>query len=222
MLRKTKFFRSPAHTIIIADLPDYQFGDNKYYELESCAFQDVTRQRPIVFLFGRFFRDYRNFEKYQDTVRLFFAPTAEIQKHVDELINSARKGSDLVVGVHIRRGDYAQFAHGRYFYSQDKYAQKIDTLQRELAPKRITYIICSNERVSPDTFDKVNFIIGSGHPVEDMYALSQCDLILGPPSTFSSWAAFYGNKPLCQMRDANKAVTFEDFVILPPETLYNF
>lgn len=222
LLRKLKFFQSPFHCIVIADLPEYQFGEDKYYELNSPTFQSLARRKPFVFLFGRFFRDYTNFEKYKDVIRDYFRPAIEIQDKVDKLLSSARKDSDFVIGVHIRRGDYEQFAGGRYFYSPVQYAQKLEALQTEIAPKRINFIICSNEIITGSVFKNVNFIIGSGHIVGDMYALSQCDFILGPPSTFSLWAAFYGNKPLCQIKDMSKQVTMEDFVFLPPEILYNF
>jgi hypothetical protein len=32
-----------------------------------------------------------------------------------------------------------------------------------------------------------------------MYVLAACDLILGPPSTFSIWASYYGQVPLMQL-----------------------
>jgi hypothetical protein len=38
-------------------------------------------------------------------------------------------------------------------------------------------------------------LAGPGHFIEDLYALASCDYIIGPPSTFSQWASFYGNVP---------------------------
>lgn len=222
VLRKLKIFQSPAHCIIVADLPDYQFGDSRCYELNSKAFQSIVKHTPFVFLFGRFFRDYDNFEKYQHVIRDYFRPTAEIQNKVNALLKVARKDADVVVGVHIRRGDYAQFADGRYFYSQEQYAQKIMMLQTGLAQKRVTYIVCSNETINPEIFKDVKLLIATGSPIEDMYALSKCDLIMGPPSTFSLWAAFYGGKPLYQIKNIDMPVAVKDFVILPPQVLYNF
>jgi len=32
--------------------------------------------------------------------------------------------------------------------------------------------------------------------VEDLYALAECDYIIGPPSTYTLWASFYGDTPL--------------------------
>jgi hypothetical protein len=221
-LRRLRIFQSPLHIIIIADLPEYQFGDGRCYELNSNTFQEIVKEKPIVFLFGRFFRDYMNFEKYKDVIRSYFTPTKEIQDKVSKLLNAARKNSDLVIGVHIRRGDYALFDNGRYFYSQEQYARKITILQANLAQKKITYILCSNDIIDGKVFEDVKFIIADGQPIEDMYTLSQCDLIMGPPSTFSAWAAFHGDKPLYQIKDINKIITVQDFINLPPQVLYNF
>jgi len=37
---------------------------------------------------------------------------------------------------------------------------------------------------------------GCDDPVVDLYFLSSCDAIVGPPSSFSMWAASYGSCPL--------------------------
>jgi hypothetical protein len=47
--------------------------------------------------------------------------------------------------------------------------------------------------------------------VGDLFALAECDYVLGPLSTFSQWASFHGNKPLLQLRDKNTRVERERF-----------
>lgn len=222
LLRKTKAFHSPIHSIVVADLPEYRFGENKYFELDSQPFQTVIKRKPVVFLFGRFFRDYYNFEKYQDVIRDFFRPTSEIQTNVCRFIEKAKRNADMVIGVHIRRGDYEQFAAGKYFYSQVEYCRKMEMLQASVPTKRMKFVICSNEPINLELFDGINFCIGPCHIVEDMYALSACDLIMGPPSTYTLWASFYGKKPLYQIKDLSRPLNLNDFLILPPALLYNF
>ena len=36
----------------------------------------------------------------------------------------------------------------------------------------------------------------SRHFITDLYCMASCDGIIGPPSTFSQWASFYGKVPL--------------------------
>jgi hypothetical protein len=222
LLRTAKILKSPLHEVIVADLPDYTFGQNKFYELGADSFQLVARRKPFVFLFGRFFRDYENFEKYKHLIRRYFTPTLKIQNIVDKSIVAARQNSDIVVGVHIRRGDYAQFKEGKYFFSQEQYAEKMAQLKTVIPEKRITFVLCSNESIDSTVFHNTTCVVGPGGPIEDMYLLAQCDYVMGPPSTFSAWASFYGNKPLYHIQDIHQSVAIENFVHLPPIILYNF
>ena len=43
---------------------------------------------------------------------------------------------------------------------------------------------------------------GPGVAVLEMYALARCDLIVGPPSSFSGWASFMGNRPIFYLEKA--------------------
>ena len=47
--------------------------------------------------------------------------------------------------------------------------------------------------------------------IEDLYALSICDYILGPPSTFSMWASFYGGVPLRFIKHSNDKIFLREF-----------
>lgn len=221
-LRVTGITSGPFYEVVVADLPQFQFKDTRSFDLKEVSFQRALRSKPFVFLFGRFFRDYSNLEKYQDLIRTFFRPVDEIEQHVHDLVRSARKMGDVLIGVHIRRGDYQQFSEGRYFYSQQQYADKMRELAGAFPGSKVAFILCSNERIDPHNFEALEVISGSGHLVEDMYALAGCDLIMGPPSTFTLWASFYGKVPLYQMKDLRDPMKPDAFKILPPEILYNF
>ena len=53
---------------------------------------------------------------------------------------------------------------------------------------------------------------GPEHPVSALHAMSLCDYIIGPPSTFSGWASFMGRVPRLQLKSRDQAVRLEDFV----------
>ena len=219
--RISGFFASPFHSIVIADLPEFKFGGGKYFELRSQPFQDILRKKPMVFLFGRFFRDYINFERHQELLRRFFKPTTEIETNVFKFLQQARSNADLIIGVHMRLGDYREYAGGKYFFTQEKYLEKMEGLCKSLPQKKIVFIICSNEKIRLQDFKNLNVFAGSGHIVEDMYTLAGCDLIMGPPSTYSAWAAFYGNKPIYRLEDIHRTIALTDFQILPLHLHYN-
>jgi hypothetical protein len=222
MLRIVGFKKSFLHQVIIADLPEYQFNTQNFLQMDTPDFQQAIQQKPLVFLFGRFFRDYRNFTKNQDIIRDYFKPIEAIQTNVNKFLLEARRGAELLVGVHIRRGDYQTYANGKYFYSQVSYSEKMKELAAANPARKIRFVICSNEPVDVACFEEQDFRPGPGHLVEDMYVLAGCDLIFGPPSTFTRWASFYGKVPLYTMGNLETKIDLESFIILEDQHLYNF
>lgn len=75
------------------------------------------------------------------------------------------------------------------------------------------FVICSNEEIDLSSFNELNVFKGQGHFVADLHSLSLCDYIAGPPSTFSMWASFYGQKPLWQIENARQNPAVESFAI---------
>jgi len=102
------------------------------------------------------------------------------------------------VGLHIRRGDYATWLGGRYFYSLEQYREQAIRLAKHLFPNQdVEFLIASNEDVSDlaktlpnSTYFKDN------SPLQDLALLASSSVIVGPPSTFSMWASFYSKVPI--------------------------
>lgn len=222
-LRLINFRRSPLHQVVVADLPEYEFNQERHYDLQNMLSNNNSKLSSFTFLYGRFFRDYNNVQKYNDAIRRYFTPISPLAENVKYFMAKVRsENPDLVVGVHIRGGDYREFVEGKYFYSPERYGERMNDFQQEMQPKRITFIVCSNDPIDIAKFDSVHVILAPNHIVEDMYILAACDLIMGPPSTYSLWASFYGDKPLYQIRDIAKRPQMSDFVKLPPSVLFNF
>jgi hypothetical protein len=59
----------------------------------------------------------------------------------------------------------------------------------------------------------MEYLAGTGHLIEDLYSLAQCDFLAGPPSTFTLWASFYGKVPLYMAKDIHKVPSLSDFQI---------
>ena len=54
-------------------------------------------------------------------------------------------------------------------------------------------------------------IFPKGNPAEDLYVLSECNYLIGPPSTFSLTAAMYHDAPLYWIKDAALPLTEASF-----------
>jgi len=102
------------------------------------------------------------------------------------------------VGLHIRRGDYATWLGGRYFYSLEQYREQAISLAERLFPNQdVEFLIASNEDVSEFAKTLPNSIyFKDNSPLEDLALLASSSVIVGPPSTFSMWASFYSQVPI--------------------------
>jgi hypothetical protein len=166
----------------------------------------------LLVLQGYHFRHHGWFAPHADAVRAFLAPaepwaTAGARAVADL---RARAGADAaVVGVHIRHGDYQQHLGGRFFWPVATYAGFMRRMADLLAPRPVAFLVCSNAAHQGDDFAGMTHAFGPGHLVSDMHALSRCDFLLGPPSSFSSWAAFHGGARLLRIEDPAAPITLD-------------
>ena len=130
------------------------------------------------------------------------------------MIAQLRQESDIVIGVHIRRGDYATWNDGRFLYSLEEYRQFMLRVQQWSSDKRVGVFISSNEDFSLDSFQGCNCLRYGKEPsgpALDLYTLSLCDFIIGPFSSYSRWASFIGEVPLCFLETKEQQFTEDSF-----------
>lgn len=135
--------------------------------------------------------------KYSEKIRSVFDISHKVKTEVDAYLQSL--DYDFIVGVHIRRGDYKEWLDGKYYYNDEIYSVCIEQLKNNLNANnelKIGFLLCSNENLDINNFPGNCFVLPNSSGIKDLYALSRCRYIIGPPSTFSQWASFYGNVPL--------------------------
>ena len=187
--------------------------DGQAFALDA-AFAETARRR-VVLLGGWLFRS-GSLAEHAPAVRDFFRPAPTVEDAARQAVQSARAGHDLLIGVHRRGGDYSHFEGGRYYYTPAQYAAFLARASALFAPRRPAFLFCSNEPTDPGVFADLPVTFGPGGQMEDLYALSGCDYLIGPPSTFTSWASFYGSVPLCHVIHPDMAFTREDFHLSQP------
>jgi len=156
---------------------------------------------------------YDLFLKYKLEILGLFAFHETIEQKVSALI---REGNGLNLGVHIRRGDYATFYDGRFFFSDEQY---VDMIRKFLAlhpDQQVNVFICGNDpKLKRDYYCEqlagCKVVFPDGNPGEDLCLLSHCDYLIGAPSTFSLVAAMYHNRPLYWIMDANAPISESSF-----------
>ena len=180
---------------------------------EKIHYMETHRHFVVSGWFARF---YDEFLEYRDEICDLFQLREEYAKPLRERMEMAIGGANtgaLRLGLHIRRGDYKVFYAGKFFYDNAIYAAYVMEYARQNTAKDIVTFISTNDRtVSPHDFEKlcqgcqnsIKFIVmPENNPAQDMIMLSECDAIIGPPSTFSLTACMYHDIPLCWMEEAS-------------------
>ena len=175
--------------------------------------QEKTQQLAnynLVFLSGWFLRV--PLEKHRDRLKEKFALRKKYYSK-NLFVNNVKTLKEegfILVGVHIRRGDYRNYEDGKYFYDLSLYLEKVEELRDLLKKEKVKFILFSNESI-PDHPKTEDILISQEEWFIDHYLMSNCDYLLGPPSTFTIWASFMGGAKLCLLHDPNRPILLTDF-----------
>jgi hypothetical protein len=162
---------------------------------------------------GWMYRDRVRVVKYKPCIKEFFSPVPEIQERVDACIRRNRNGNAVLVGVHLRRGDYSKFAGGKYYYDDNAFRGLMRQMSAALPDRNVRFLLVSNGPVDRNNYEGLDMAMGPGDPASDLYSLAACDYILGPPSSFTMWASFIGNVPLYIIRDLSTPLRLDSFTV---------
>jgi hypothetical protein len=172
-------------------------------DLASDAFADLAQRSRYLLALGWLFRSESLLARHADAVRDHFRIAPRHDAVVCRVMSSLRERADYVVGVHIRHGDYATYLGGKYFFSTRQYAAAMRSVVEQLPGRRVAFLVCSNAPLDPGEFDGLDVQLGPGQIIEDLYSFAKTDLLIGPPSTYTGWASFYGKVPLVPMHRAD-------------------
>ena len=159
-------------------------------------------------------RDTRYIQQTLPELKQIFRPKDEIMQKAERMVSELRQENDLVIGVHIRRGDYATWNDGRFFFELEQYHQFMLRIQQLYSDKRVGFFISSNEDFAADLFTDCRCRRVGKEPsgaILDLYTLSLCDCIVGPVSSYSRWASFIGEVPLCFLESKDQQFTDDSF-----------
>jgi hypothetical protein len=160
--------------------------------------QDVTDRiagRRAVILSGWELRAPVAMGAHADTVRRLLRLDPVHVAAGQRAVDRARRDGELVIGVHVRQGDYAQWQDGRYFYPDQQYITFMRSAAAAFPAQRVSFVVCASSPKQAGTWSGLPAHSAPGDPYGDLAALAACDRIMGPPSTFSAWAAFAGGAP---------------------------
>ena len=220
----------------------------KYEDCDAAALEQKMLSHRHIVVSGWYARWYDLFLKYRDEICDLFTIDPQYTLRVTEWMKEQESAAEtteqpLRLGVHIRRGDYAEWHGGQFYYSDEVYADFISRFVSLMPGRRVEVYIAGNDpnlslssltptatvpdgspsgssssRPSPlgepegANSSLTHLHLLRGNAVEDLFMLSQCDYIIGPPSTYSLVAAMYRDIQLCRMDLVeSNALTLQDF-----------
>ncbi|MCS3672424.1 hypothetical protein GGQ21_003094 [Salinibacter ruber] len=183
-----------------------RLGDIEFIHRVKCSkgyFQDLEPmtlpQSGPIHLDGHYFSAAECLGKHSNFVRRFLRPLPEYRSSVDISFENYRKKFDRIVGLHIRHGDFRTWESGRHFFEIDTY---VDAVRKNIldSNSKTLIVAVSNTKLPDGIFPETPCVRGPGTEIGDLYALSKCDVIVGPFSTFNLWGSFFGRVPRYEMR----------------------
>ena len=151
----------------------------------------------------------RNFEamkKHGDEIRRFW-DSAEYEDR--EILDVKNAKGVKTVGVHVRRTDYREWQGGKFYFENEVYERVIDEIRVAIGGN-IRFLVFTDE---PKTLSPrlAQYNVYPTTPERDQWLMSQCNYLVGPSSTFTSWASFMGKVPLLHIMDKAQKVQLCDF-----------
>jgi hypothetical protein len=173
---------------------DLNIKEYSFYDID--VEEEFCKSKNILLLQGWSYRSPKSVIKHKDKVRPLFKLKKEWSDRVENFLNQNKTGCDLLIGVHARRGDYKTFFDGKYYYDDKTFRDYMLQVKSLFPEKKIRFVVTSNEKISLNKIEGCDIVYPNGHFIEDLYILAGCNYIIGPPSTYSQWASYYGNTPL--------------------------
>jgi len=152
-------------------------------------------------------------ERHQARVRQLLLPATAPWLSASRHVEALRRRHDVLVGLFVRRGDYAQWASGRHYHGWHEYVAWTRQICALFPGRRVGVLLAGDERFPLERWADLPVELASGtlnrggHWFQSFLELSACDHIVAPPSTFAACASFLGGSPLWPLRSAGQVLS---------------
>lgn len=185
--------------------------------LEDLSSENSFKNNRIIFLDGWRFRCRSpEIQPGSKEFNQIFGLESDNIQIIDFEISKIRKEKKYkILSIHHRKSDFRAWLNGKYFYSNEMFLKKIRQVKEYFENKKIDlkcFLFSDEHDYEPETIQELDIEIKNYGIGGDLYFLSQSDYIIGPPSTFSGWAAFSGQNKICMLHSIDQEVTLDKFV----------
>lgn len=192
----------------------YRLQQGQRLDLGDPTVRDSLTSVKLAVLQGWLFRAPGALARHEDEVRRILSPDATVQAEARSLVEVARGDGDVLIGVHIRQGDYRRHLGGRFYFPTDAYVHVMERI-RDLLKGEVRFLVATDTPQDWALFAHLPYTRSNGAPLQDLFGLAACDYLCGPPSSFTLWASFYGATPLAMLVSPEQDLTLDDFCVAP-------
>jgi len=147
-------------------------------------------------------------------INILFRPTSKYINEINAPIENLKSRNDLVCGVLVRQTDYRSWNDGKYFYTSKQYANFLSSIRNSFSNKKIGFFIATDEEQDKKIYREFDCIVRVGYPLENLYSLSLCDFLVGPPSSYIGWSSLYGKNTLITITSPNEEFNYSKYATL--------
>ena len=187
-------------------------------DLQDPRFLEQVRNYRMSAFSGWCIAGWQHVAEQQQTLRTWFQPAPQWRKRGEDFMAGLRSKHDLVVGLLIRQTDYRIWNAGRFFFSTARYARWIRQLLDLHPGRNLVVVLASEAWQDPKDLQGLPCVFApgaknlAGHWFDSFVALSLCDFVITPPSTFSAAAAFIGDIPVLPVTRADQDLSTADML----------
>ena len=152
-------------------------------DLASDSFASQVLSQDVL-LQGWLFRSEHLLNKHAEKVKSHLAIDFSLQEKIQSRLWKLREQADLIVGIHIRQGDYATYLGGKYYYPTSQYSQWMRQIADHYSPSRVAFLVCGNGEFSVEDFQGLNVSCEKRDVMDDLYSLPQGGFVSGSTQYF--------------------------------------
>jgi hypothetical protein len=186
----------------------------EHVDLDNPDFVAWFQKKTVLLISGYQYISESSMRRHADTIRNYFQQISGNDAAATAPVVRLRQDCDLVIGVVIRHGGFDNWMGGKYFFDIATYARWINQLVEMFSPERIGFFVCSDAHLDLSILQNVRYEFRSQSDLENRAALSVCDMIISPPSSYAGWAAFMGNIPFQLLHYPLQNLSREGFVMV--------
>ena len=177
------------------------FKEDQYRELKyekcCCYYPESQHLEKKNLSLSGYLVSWKYFHKYRNIIVSEFRFSQSIKEHTNSFLSHIKSlnTSTMLIGVHIRRGDFLVQAHvdkGYTVATEDYVKKAVYYFQNKF---KCFFVIATNDRTWTESvfssLINIQYIFtGTGSPYIDMSIISSCDHVITTTGTFSWWIGY--------------------------------